>query len=276
MIVKASENWVAAHGDSSPAEKAASVGPPRPRTLFEVLRNSTAPEEERTAARIAQEGIEMFMAGYTPGRTAMLGMYYLHANPHILARLRQELDRINSDPAVDLTFAKLNSSLYVVSGHNVTMRSTGLCTDFWNSAHLPKSCCASHSLSGLDSPCYVLMIFGSRAGGFLQMSVVIDPSLNDDLLTCSKTGISVNHRALLFDPDVYKEPHHFNPDRWLDESNIFDERRYYIPFGKGTRSCPSKEYAYRALLFPPTHGTDSSQICYSVHPADSRNACAEV
>jgi cytochrome P450 len=52
---------------------------------------------------------------------------------------------------------------------------------------------------------------------------------------------------MLFDPDVYKNPYHFDPDRWLDNANSFDEKRYYIPFGKGGRSCPSKEYVYQLI-----------------------------
>ncbi|RYP47625.1 hypothetical protein DL768_006341 [Monosporascus sp. mg162] len=145
-----------------------------PETLFSTLLKSNLPDEEKSAFRMSQEGIEMFMASFTPGRTMMLGMYYLHSNPDVLDRLRMELDKANPDPEVDLTFKILNKLPYL-------------------------------------------------------------------------TAISVNHRNLLFDPAVFYEPHMFKPERWLDDKNPIDEKRYFVAFGKGGRSCPGKEFATQLI-----------------------------
>jgi cytochrome P450 len=37
-----------------------------------------------------------------------------------------------------------------------------------------------------------------------------------------------------FDPNIYKDAHAFNPDRWIDQKiNKFE----YFPFGVGTNEC---------------------------------------
>lgn len=115
MICKAAEDWVSKNRCQAPQEKPVAPKGSQSQTLFAVLSNSTAPEEEKSAFRMAQEGVEMFMAAYTPGRTMMFGMYYLHAHPDTLEKLRDELAQVNPDPAVDLTISKINSLPYLVS-----------------------------------------------------------------------------------------------------------------------------------------------------------------
>lgn len=34
----------------------------------------------------------------------------------------------------------------------------------------------------------------------------------------------------------------FRPERWLDESQPIDEKRYFVAFGKGGRGCPGQVY----------------------------------
>lgn len=96
-------------------------------TLFSALLRSNLPEREKTAYRMSQEGIEMFMAAFTPGRTMMLGMYYLHSEPDVLKRLRKELDMANPNPGTDLDFKTLNKLPYLVSRSKlIFLHSSGL------------------------------------------------------------------------------------------------------------------------------------------------------
>ncbi|KAI0468832.1 cytochrome P450 [Xylaria cf. heliscus] len=206
MILKTSEAWVVTHRCEPQREKLIDLGKPESRTLFAVIDSSGAPDEEKSAFRMAQEGVEMFMGAYIPGRTMMIGMYYLHASPRILEKLRNELDHINPDPSVDLSFSKLNSLPYLRAVVKEVLR-----TSFPVGARLPMLC-----------------------GEDIEFRNWIIPA---------KTGISVNHRDLLFDPTIFINPYEFNPERWLNEVNPIDEKRYYIPFGKGARGCPSKEFA---------------------------------
>jgi cytochrome P450 len=93
--------------DAKPANR-------QPETLFSAIRRSGAPDSEKTASRISQEGTEMFMASFTPGRTMMLAMYYLHAHPKVLGALRKELDEANPQATGQLSYKMLNSLPYLV------------------------------------------------------------------------------------------------------------------------------------------------------------------
>ncbi|KAI0441625.1 cytochrome P450 [Xylaria telfairii] len=204
MILKTAEAWVATHRGEPQREKSIMLEKPRSRTLFAVIDGSGAPDEEKSVLRMAQEGVEMFMASSSLGRSMIVGMYYLHANPHILEKLQNELDRVNPDPSVDLSFSKLNSLPYLRAVVKEVLR-----TSAPTGARLPLLCHEDIQFQNWSIP--------------------------------AKTGISVNHRDLLFDPTVFTDPYEFKPERWLNEVNSIDEKRYNIPFGKGTRSCPSKE-----------------------------------
>ncbi|KAK6957404.1 hypothetical protein Daesc_000188 [Daldinia eschscholtzii] len=176
----------------------------QPETLFSVLRRSKAVPEEKTAARMAHEGVEMLMASFTPGHTMMFGMYYLHSNPHVLETLRRELDQANPDPAVDLTFRLLNTLPYLRAVVKELLR-----ISFPMGMRLPMICRKDIQYEKWNIPAY--------------------------------TAISVNHRGLVFDPEVFVDPLKFKPERWLDSANVIDEKRYYVPFGKGARMCPGRD-----------------------------------
>jgi len=125
MIAQAAENYVANECQSEPAivgkerEPSRPYGNSQPETLFSVIRRSKSPDEEKTASRMSQEGTEMFMASFTPGRTMMQGLYYLQSNPHVLKALQEELDQANPDPAANLTFRTLPTLPYLVSLHGI-------------------------------------------------------------------------------------------------------------------------------------------------------------
>lgn len=53
---------------------------------------------------------------------------------------------------------------------------------------------------------------------------------------------------VLFDPEIFPEPHKFIPDRWL-EATAKGERldRYLVAFSKGTRSCLGINVAYSEM-----------------------------
>lgn len=45
---------------------------------------------------------------------------------------------------------------------------------------------------------------------------------------------------------VFPEPHSFIPDRWL-EGDVDLKRRYWVPFGRGSRACIGISLAYVEL-----------------------------
>lgn len=50
------------------------------------------------------------------------------------------------------------------------------------------------------------------------------------------TICGINLHALHRDPDVYKDPEEFNPERFLDAENPIDAYGF-LPFSSGTRNC---------------------------------------
>lgn len=60
-------------------------------------------------------------------------------------------------------------------------------------------------------------------------------------------GVATTTYALHRDPDIYKQPYEYRPERWLVRPH--DPRLYaaFTPFMKGPRACPGKAVAYVAM-----------------------------
>ena len=117
MISRTAEQYMGdqQQPDIESAKQPLSQGKLQPETIFAALRRSRLPDEEKTISRMAQEGTEIFMASFTPGRTMMTAMYYLHVHPSVLETLRKELDEANPDRSNILRFRTLNSLPYMRS-----------------------------------------------------------------------------------------------------------------------------------------------------------------
>lgn len=60
-------------------------------------------------------------------------------------------------------------------------------------------------------------------------------------------GVATTTYSLHRDPDIYKQPYEYRPERWLERPH--DPRLYaaFTPFIKGPRACPGKAVAYVAM-----------------------------
>lgn len=60
-------------------------------------------------------------------------------------------------------------------------------------------------------------------------------------------SVGTSTYALHRDPEIYKQPHEYKPERWLERPH--DPRLYaaFTPFMKGPRACPGKAIAYVAM-----------------------------
>ena len=52
---------------------------------------------------------------------------------------------------------------------------------------------------------------------------------------------------ILMDPNIFKDPFKFNPDRWLVPNARETLDPYYVPFSRGTRACVGLNLAYAEL-----------------------------
>ncbi|KAI0447296.1 cytochrome P450 [Xylaria telfairii] len=208
MVIWAVECFVAAEGTSSGKPSPRQVSPQisRSDTLLSVILRSQAPKEEKSPVRMAQEGLEMCMASLTPSRTMTLGMYYILSHPEVHQRLREELDSVNPDLSQNLTYQKLNGIPYLRAVFKEILRIT-----FPTGARSPLICHEDINFHHWMIPAY--------------------------------TPISVSHRTLLLDPTTFPDPLEFKPERWMEKEHQIDEKRHFVAFGKGARSCPGKDFA---------------------------------
>ncbi|KAG1869668.1 cytochrome P450 [Suillus tomentosus] len=57
-----------------------------------------------------------------------------------------------------------------------------------------------------------------------------------------------NHWAIANDPEVFPDPHRFNPQRWIDDAGrVRDDLRFFT-FGFGRRVCPGQHLANRSIF----------------------------
>ncbi|KAG0697790.1 cytochrome P450 [Suillus ampliporus] len=57
-----------------------------------------------------------------------------------------------------------------------------------------------------------------------------------------------NHWAIANDPEVFPEPHRFNPQRWIDETGRVRDGLKFFTFGFGRRVCPGQHVANRSVF----------------------------
>ena len=64
----------------------------------------------------------------------------------------------------------------------------------------------------------------------------------------AKTKVLISPYAIGRDPDYWKEPEEFHPERFLDSSYDFRGTNFeYIPFGSGRRICPGITFALSGI-----------------------------
>jgi cytochrome P450 len=152
----------------------------------------------------------------TTGWALTVGTFYLLSNPKVLARLRRELDeaipaRNPENPSGALEWTELEKLPYLTGVIKEAVRLSHSTTSR-NVRRLPK------------------------------------PITYKDWVIPPRTPVSMTIPFLHLDEDIYAEPKSFIPERWLDNpktKNGAPLERYFVGFGKGTRSCLGLKYALR-------------------------------
>jgi len=86
------------------------------KTIFEELRESTLPPQEKTIDRLMDEGLILIGAGgETTAQTLAVLTFHLLNNPDKLEKLRKELVKAMPDRNVLLPWQKLEQLPYLVS-----------------------------------------------------------------------------------------------------------------------------------------------------------------
>ncbi|PYH75502.1 cytochrome protein [Aspergillus uvarum CBS 121591] len=182
-------------------------------TLIEAIAGPKMPEHLRTPQRLMNDGFALTIGGTeTTARSLAVGMYHLIDRPEILSKLREELGQVMPTPDSRPTWNELEKLPYMAGVVNETLRlSTGIA-----------------SFSPRVVPTEVLQYKGHT----------IPPG----------TPIGQTHYFILMDPNIFPDPHAFEPERWIRAAaagNRLD--RYLVNFSKGSRMCVGLNLAYAEL-----------------------------
>ncbi|CAA7017053.1 unnamed protein product [Microthlaspi erraticum] len=150
--------------------------------------------------------VELFLGGTdSAGQVTQWAMAEIINKPSVLERLRQEIDSVVEKTRL-IQEADLPRLPYLQAVVKETLR-----------LHPP-------------APVVVRMFEqGCKVGGFCIPE---------------KTTLAKNVYAVMRDPDIWKDPNDFKPERFLASSRSDQESIKYLPFGGGRRICPGLNLGY--------------------------------
>ena len=156
-----------------------------------------------SSSELVGDAVLMFLAGTdTTANTLTIGTWHILKDPTILARLRANLDPVMPDPDTLYPQSALESLPYLRAIIKESLR-----LSYGTTARLMRIV---------------------PAGG----ATLCDQHIPAD------TRISFSHTVYNNDPDVFKNPHEFRPERWLgDPEEVSRLEAHMISFSRGSRSC---------------------------------------
>lgn len=138
--------------------------------------------------------------------------YHLIDNPDILKKLRIELQTAMPTIDSDVTWSQLEQLPYLTAVLNEGLRITSSVM-----TRLPR-------------------IAPDEALQYHSWSIP------------AGTPVSMSYYFIHYDPNIYPEPHKFDPDRWIraqEQGQRLD--KYLVPFSKGSRNCLGLNMAWAEL-----------------------------
>ncbi|KAL4914352.1 putative cytochrome P450 [Aspergillus aurantiobrunneus] len=191
-------------------------------SVFRHVLSSDMPDSERETERLAREALQLFGAGTaTLVRAFSVMFYYLLSNPTMKNRLQEELKDIMADyPNKKPTWQELERLPYLRG----TVKE-GLRLSYGVMRHLAR-------------------ISPDQALQYKEWTIP------------AGTPVGMASHSLHSDPEVYPEPHKFQPERWVDKYNP-NMNRNWVPFSRGSRMCIgmnlalAEMYWVLAVLFRP-------------------------
>lgn len=134
--------------------------------------------------------------------------YHVAANPHVQAKLLQDLKTVMPHPDSTAELRKLESLQYLTAVLQEGLRLA-----------VP----VSHR---------IVRIFQKKT--LIYDGKVIPPG----------TAVGMTPFLIHQDEDIFPEPHMFRPERWLGDENL---HRYLLAFSRGPRSCTGINLAWAEL-----------------------------
>ncbi|KKK18903.1 hypothetical protein P175DRAFT_0516031 [Aspergillus ochraceoroseus IBT 24754] len=187
---------------------------PNDGTLITALAGPTMPEHMRTPERLMNEGFAFVIGGTeTTARVLSLASYHLFTNESIRNKLRHELKQVMPHPESKPTWNDLEKLPYLSGVISEALRlSTGIA-----------------NRSARVAPTEALV----------YKNHTIPPG----------TPVSETNWFVLMDPEIFPDPHAFDPERWMRAAaKGMRLDRYLVNFSKGSRMCVGLNLAYAELF----------------------------
>jgi cytochrome P450 len=197
-------------------------------TIFHELLNSDLPTEEKSDARLGDEAQLIVAAGLiTTSWVLTVASFHICNNPNICRKLREELEGAGSTSAAPLDWHKLEQLPYLNGCvHEAVRLAHGITT------RLPR--------------------------------LAPDTELKyEEWVIPRNTPVSMTNLDILMNQSIFPNPESFIPERWINRPNL---ERYFVPFGKGSRSCLGVNLAQAELYI--TLATVFSRFTFEPYKTD--------
>jgi cytochrome P450 len=179
-------------------------------TIFHELLESNLPPQEKSLIRLDDEALGTIGAGVTTIAWALVNTsFHLISNPSILKKLQTELKAAIPDPTIEPDLPQLEKLPYL-------------------SACIQEGIRLSYGLAVRHA-----RVSQDKATKYKDWTVPAGTPV-------SMTIVDVHH-----DEHIYPNSRSFIPERWLDNPKTEEGEslsRYFVSFGKGSRSCLGIKY----------------------------------
>jgi cytochrome P450 len=169
-----------------------------PTIMHEIL-NSDLPTEDKSDKRLSEEAQLLLAAGLLTTSWALtLASFYITRNPRIVSQLRAELKGAGVTNAECSAWQKLERLKYL------------------------KGCVQEAIRLSIGIP-----IRNPRLAPNIEL-------VYGKWKIPKNTPVSMTALHVLMNKEIFINPESFVPERWIDNADL---ERYFVPFGKGTRTC---------------------------------------
>ncbi|KAK5045954.1 hypothetical protein LTR84_008740 [Exophiala bonariae] len=183
-------------------------------TVFQELISGPLPASEKQTLRLQDEAQLVVAAGVTTtGWALSTATYYITTNPTVLKALRNELETAIPDPKAPLSWTDLERLPYLTGCVREAVRMSYAVT--------------------------------TRNPRLFNKELVYDKWVIPARTPVSMTIVDVND-----DEAIFPSPQEFRPERWINPPKTPDGsslERYFVGFGKGSRSCLGINLAHAEL-----------------------------
>jgi len=178
-------------------------------TVFQELISGSLPDSEKETLRLQDEAQLVVAAGVTTtGWALSTAAFHIIKNPTVFKNLRAELDAALPDPKAELAWTELERLSYLTGCVREAVRMSYAVT--------------------------------TRNPRLFNKEITYEGWVIPARTPVSMTNVDVND-----DPNIFPSPREFRPERWIDPPKTPDGsslERYFVGFGKGSRSCLGIKY----------------------------------